>query len=73
MAADEMGLPLGGGRSTGRLVAVLDVGGRTAQCSIVDAGIKVGRNWTREIGVGLQGSTVGPVRLELSVGLYLKL
>ncbi|CAM9364373.1 unnamed protein product [Ascophyllum nodosum] len=58
MAADEMGLPLGGGRSTGRLVAVLDVGGRTAQCSIVDAGIKgegerpslVGTDWTAETG-----------------------
>lgn len=36
-----MKLPLGEGGSAGRLVAVLDVGGRTAQCSIVDAGIEV--------------------------------
>lgn len=36
-----MRLPLGKGGNTARLVAVLDVGGRTAQCSIVDAGIEV--------------------------------
>lgn len=39
-----MKLSLGEGGSAGRLVAVLDVGGRTAQCSIVDAGIEVSKN-----------------------------